>query len=262
MTPAAPSPLRTIRAVYLGYLPRVFQARGWVLAALPVAPVATAILVALLVQSQGGRVSPAEGLKVFHEALVKVLLPILAIFAAPVGIREDLEQRTLPLMLVRPAPAWAYPFAKGLLWFSWGALWLVASALGLLVLGAGWEAVARGALALVGVYWAELAFLTLLGLIFKRGTLWGALYLFIWDPLVSVLPGNFQRLTFLHYAQSIAGSRASEVGLREVLAQAQLETPLWAAFGALVLFGAACWAASGWRLQTLAVGLAGKDAEG
>jgi hypothetical protein len=259
---AAPTPFATIRALFLGYLPRVFQARGWVMAALPVAPVAAAILVALLVQAQGGRVSPAEGLKIFHEALLKVLLPILALTAAPVGIREDLEQRSLPLMLTRPAPVWAYPFAKGLLWFCWGALWLVVSTLGLFVLGAGWELVARGALALVGVYWAELAFMTFLGLVFQRGTLWGALYLFLWDPLVRILPGNFQRLTFLHYAESISGSRASEVGVRELLAQTQVETQLWIAFAVLILFGLACWAACGWKLQTTPIGLAGKDGEG
>ena len=259
---APPTPLRTIQAVAMGYLPRVFQARGWVLAALPVAPVATAILVALLVQAQGGRVSPAEGLKIFHEGILKVLLPILALAAAPAGIREDLEQRTLPLMLTRPAPVWAYPFAKGLLWFCWGAIWLVVASLGLFVLGAGWEPVALGALALVGVYWAELAFMTLLGLVFKRGTLWGALYLFLWDPLVRILPGNFQRLTFLHYGESISGTRAFEVGVRELLAQTQVETPVWIAFLALILFGLACWAACGWKLQTMPVGLAGKDGEG
>ncbi len=259
---APPTALRTLHAVALGYLPRVFQVRGWVLAALPLAPVAAAIVVTLLVQAQGGRVSPAEGLKVFHEGLVKVLLPILALAAAPVGIREDLEQRTLPLMLTRPAPVWAYPFAKGLLWFCWGALWLVVASLGLFVLGANVESVARGALALVGVYWAELAFMTLLGLVFKRGTLWGALYLFLWDPLVRILPGNFQRLTFVHYAESIAGSRAGEVGLRDLLAQTQLETPVWIAFTALIIFGLACWAACGWRLQAMPIGLAGKEAEG
>jgi hypothetical protein len=257
-----PTPFQTIQAVALGYLPRLFQARGWVLAALPLAPVAAAIVVTLLVQAQGGRVSPAEGLKVFHEGLVQVLLPILALSAAPVGIREDLEQRTLPLMLTRPAPVWAYPFAKGLLWFCWGAIWLVVASLGLFVLGANAESVARGALALVGVYWAELAFMTLLGLVFKRGTLWGALFLFLWDQFVRIMPGNLQRLTFRHYAESIAGSRAGEVGLRDLLAQTQLETPVWIAFAALILFGLACWAACGWRLQTMPVGLAGKDAEG
>ena len=262
MTPTAPSPWQTVRAVYVGYLPRVLQSRGWVLAAMPVAPVAAAVLVALLVEAQGGRVPPAEGLKIFHEAILKVLLPILVLFTAPVGIREDLEQRTLPLLLTRPAPVWILPFAKGMVWFSWVTLWLLLAALGLLVLGSGWEPVLRGALALVGVFWAELAFLTLLGLVFKRGALWGALYLFLWDPLVRVLPGSLQRFTFLHYAECISGSRASEMGIRDLLAQAPVETPVPLAVAILFLFGLACWAAAGWRLHATPVGLAGKEGEG
>ncbi len=36
----------------------------------------------------------------------------------------------------------------------------------------------------------------------------------------------------------------------------------WIAFTALILFGLTCWAACGWRLQTMPIGLAGKEAEG
>jgi len=262
MSLSIPSPMRTLQAVAVGYLPRVLQARGWALAAIPLAPVLTAIGVAALVQAQGGRVSPAESIKVFHEVIVKIMVPIMALVAAPVGIREDLEQRTLPLMLVRPAPSWVYPLAKGLPWFAWGALWLAASATGLAAMGASAESVLRGALALVGLYWAELAFFTLLGLVLKRGTLWGALYIFIWDPLVRIMPGNLQRFTFLHYGESIAGSRAGEMGVKEIFAQAPVETPLWLAALGLLAFGLACWAACGWKLHATPVGLAGRDAEG
>lgn len=262
MTPAIPSPWRTLQSVATCYLPRVLQARGWALAAIPVAPVATAILVSQLVQASGGRVSPAEGIKVFHEVIVKIMVPIMALVAAPVGIREDLEQRTLPLMLSRPAPAWVFPVAKALPWFLWGAVWLCIAALGLVAMGAGLESTLRGALALVGLYWGELAFFTLLGLALKRGTLWGALYIFIWDPLVRIMPGNLQRFTFMHYGESIAGSRANEVGVKDIFAQAPVETPLALALLVLILFGLLCWAAAGWKLHATPVGLAGRDAEG
>ena len=262
MTPSIPSPMRTLQAVAMGYLPRVLQARGWALAAIPLLPVLTAIVVAQLVQLQGGRISPAESVKVFHEVIVKIMVPIMALVAAPVGIREDLEQRTLPLMLVRPAPAWVYPFAKGLPWFGWGALWLCATASGLLALGGGLEATLSGALALVSLYWAELAFFTLLGLVLKRGTLWGALFIFLWDPLVRIMPGNPQRITFIHYGESIAGSRSAEMGVKEIFAQAPVETPAWAAVAILLGFGLLCWAACGWKLHATPVGLAGRDAEG
>lgn len=262
MSHAIPSPMRALRAVAVGYLPRVVQARGWTLAALPLAPVLTSLAVAQFVRAQGGHVSATESIKIFHEVIVKIMVPIMALVAAPVGIREDLEQRTLPLMLVRPAPVWVLPLAKGLPWFVWGALWLTVTATGLMPLGADLETTLRGALALVGLYWAELAFFTLLGLVLKRGTLWGALYIFIWDPLVRILPGNLQRLTFLHYGENIAGTRAAQTGVKELLAQTPVETPVWAAVLALAAFGLLCWAVCGWRLHATPVGLAGRDAEG
>ena len=262
MTASIPSPMRTLQAVAMGYLPRVLQARGWALAAIPLLPVLTAVFVAQVVQAQGGRVSPAESVKVFHEVIVKIMVPIMALVAAPVGIREDLEQRTLPLMLARPAPVWVYPFAKGLPWFGWGALWLGLTASGLIAMGAGLETTLRGALALVSLYWAELAFFTFLGLLLKRGTLWGALFIFLWDPLVRIMPGNLQRLTFIHYGECIAGSRAGEMGVKELFAQTPVETPVALAVLILVAFGLLCWAACGWKLHATPVGLAGRDAEG
>jgi hypothetical protein len=254
--------MRTLQAVAVAYLPRVLQARGWALAAMPLIPVVTAIIVAQLVQASGGRVPPAESIKVFHEVIVKIMVPIMALVAASVGIREDLEQRTLPLMLARPAPAWIYPIAKGLPWFAWGTLWLCVTATGLIALGAGMEATLRGALALMSLYWAELAFFSLFGLILKRGTLWGTLFIFIWDPLVRIMPGNLQRITFMHYGESIAGSRASEVGVRDIFAQTPVESPVWLAVLVMFTFGLLCWAACGWKLHATPVGLAGRDAEG
>ena len=132
---AAPTPLATIRATALGYAPRVLQGRGWVMAGLVLIPVALTLLIFTIVRLKGEGPNSAEAVKVFHEVLVKMMLPIMALVAAPAGIREDLEQRTLPLLLVRPAPAWALPLGKGLPWFAWGALWLLVGVLGLQALG-------------------------------------------------------------------------------------------------------------------------------
>ncbi len=258
--------LRTLKAVSRGYLPRVLQARGWVLLALAMGPVmlvAIATLFAKLIKPVG--VEAADGmtaLKIFHEGLIKVMLPIMALVAAPAGIREDLEQRTLPLMLARPSAAWILPFAKGLLWFGWGALCLLAATLALVALGGPLAYLPSQAAAIVAAYWAELGFLALLGLVFKRGTLWGALYLFVWDPLVRVLPGKLQLFTFHHHIESIAGSRSIEVGARNLLAQEQIASPVWLSLLILFLVGLTAWALCGLKLQFTPVGLAGQEAEG
>jgi len=260
----APSPLRTTQALIKGYFPRVLQGRGWVLAALAVAPVLLSLgiqIIVTLVHDRGG-IPPRVALEVFHGVMVRLMLPVMALVAAPAGIREDLEQRTLPLMLTRPAPIWVMPFAKGLLWYGWVGSWLLLSGLGLLALGAEPESAAFMVLAILCAFWAMLAFMSLMGLLLKRGTLWGALVLFVWDPLVRILPNNLQRATFIHYIESIAGSRGSMVSKAQLLAQEQISTPIWIAVLVLLGFGLLCWALCGQKVQNTAIGLAGTEAEG
>ncbi len=260
--PSAPSPLATLRATARGYAPRVLQGRGWAVAALVAVPVGISLLVFTISRLQGLDTSPGEALRVFHEGLVKMMLPIMALVAAPAGIREDLEQRTLPLLLVRPAQAWAYPLGKGLPWFLWGVGWLLLGALGLQVVGGDPALLPARMAALVAAWWGELALMTLVGLLFKRGTLWGALYFFLWEPMVRIFPPFLQRLTFTHHIESLAGSRAAEVKAHELLAQAQVSTPPLLSLLVLLAFGALCWAAAGWKLHRTPVGLAGSEAEG
>ena len=258
---AHPTPLSTLRAVALGYGTRVLQGRGWVLAACAVGPVVLVLGGSVIARLQGADLNSADALQVFHE-MMRMMLPIMALVAAPAGIREDLEQRTLPLLLVRPAPAWALPLGKGLPWFLWGALWLVLATVGLAAFG-GDPAQIPGRLgAQLGAWWGELALMTLFGLVFKRGTLWGALYFFLWEPLVRIFPPLLQRLTFTHYIESLAGSRASSVKGHQLLAQEQISTHPALALLALAAFGLLCWALAGWKLHRTPVGLAGSEAEG
>ena len=255
------SPLQTVRAVTWGYLPRLFQPRGWVLCALAILPVLLSILGQVLTHQVEGFTSRMS-LQIFHGVLVSFIVPIMAMVAAPGGIREDLEQRTLPLLLVRPLQVGALPLAKGLLWYGWGALWLVVSCAGLFILGGDPVTASLQALALVFAFWAEFAFMSLLGLVFSRGTLWGALVLFGWENMLRVLPGTLQRFTFLHYIESISGTRGGLVANYEILAQSQLTSPVWVSVTVLFLFGALCWAVSGWKLHRTPIGLAGMEGEG
>ena len=54
------------------------------------------------------------------------------------------------------------------------------------------ESAAFMVLAILCAFWAMLAFMSLMGLLLKRGTLWGALYFFIWEPLVGIFPPFLQ----------------------------------------------------------------------
>ena len=259
---SAVTPIQTARALAAGYAPRVLQPRGWVLAALVLAPVGLLLAVSAIASMQGHPPAPGEVLTIFHGILASVTLPIMALIAASAGIREDLEQRTLPLLLTRPAAVWAMPMGKGLPWFVWGAAWLTLGALGLQILGGDPDLLLGRIAALAGAWWGELAFVTLFGLIFKRGTIWAALWLFGWENLVRVFPPFLQRLTFTHYIESLSGSRGHSVNATELLAQAQVSTEPWLAFLILLAAGLAFWAACGWKLHATPVGLAGAEAEG
>lgn len=259
---SAVTPFRTARALAAGYAPRVLQARGVVLAALVMAPVALVLSVSALASLKGHPLPPSVALTVFHGILAKAAVPIMALIAASAGIREDLEQRTLPLLLTRPASAWAMPLGKGLPWFAWGAVWITLAALALQLLGGDADLLLGRIGGLVGAWWGELAFVSLFGLLFQRGTLWAALWLFGWESLTAVFPPLLQRLTFTHYVESLAGSRGHSVNATELLAQAQVSTAPWLALAILLLAGLAFWLACGWKLHATPVGLAGAEAEG
>jgi len=244
-------------AVFQGHLPRLLQLRGWVLAALPMLVLLGGFGVAILLRLKGMPAGVSTPRALYHLGLVPVMVPIMALVAAPAGIREDLEQRVLPFLLVRPVPVWSLPFARGAGWYLWGALWLGLACLGL---GSRGLPFVLPCLALLLAYWAELAFLSLLGLLFHRGTLWGVLVLFLWDPLVRFLPGRLQWFTFIHHVQTLAG-RLSE-GQAQILEQARVEMAPWASAMVLLVFGILCWAAAGWKLQVSAIGLSGGEGEG
>lgn len=258
MRPPIRAAAATLAIVGRAHLPRLLQPRGWVLAGLALLPALLGGLSAVLPHAR-----PSASLGVFlHQGVLAMgVVPILALVAGPAGVPEDLEQRTLPLLLVRPVPAWSLPLARALPWFAWGALWILASCLGLWGLGLLEDPVA-GSAAVLAQWWAQLAFVTLMVLAFRRGAVWSALVLLVWDPLVQFLPGSLQRATFLHHVQVISGTRASTVGARSLLAQAPVYTPVWVALLALLGAGALAWALVGRRLHRRPVGLAGPEGEG
>jgi ABC-type transport system involved in multi-copper enzyme maturation permease subunit len=255
-----PTAAGTVAALIKGHWPRVFQARGWMLAGLTLMPLALGIMGYYFDDAP----NPARvSLELFHQGYVQIVLPILALIAAPACIREDLEQRTLPLMLARPSPVWALPMGKGMLWFAWCSIWLIISVSSMLAM---WmhDALATmgNVAALLLTFWAQLGFAVMMLWFFKRGTLWAALAFFVWEPGVVVFPAAIQRLTFRHYLESLVGSRYSEVNTVDFLAQQQVATDFWLAAIILISFGCLAWGLTGYRLMRMPIGLAGREAEG
>jgi ABC-type transport system involved in multi-copper enzyme maturation permease subunit len=245
--------------MFKGYLPRVFRPLGWTLAGLTMLP----YLVVLLVMSFDKNPNPVRAaLELYHYGYAQMALPLLALIAASASIREDIEQRTLPLMLVRPAPVWALPFGKGLLWLAWCSAWLAIMSALLPTVGLDMAAVPKKFLALLLTFWAQFGIASFSILIFRRGMLWAALLFFAWDPLIKVLPPALQRMTFVHYLESIAQSRYTGGDAMGLLAQGQVSSPAWLAALVLAAAGVLAWGLSGLWLMRKPIGLAGSESEG
>jgi len=123
-------------------------------------------------------------------------------------------------------------------------------------------AVPQKLLALLLAFWAQLGLASLLILVFKRGTLWAALFFFAWDPFVRVMPPALQRMTSTHYLESIASSRYAGGDALGLLAQGQTYSPTWLAALVLTAAGVLAWGASGFWLLKRPIGLAGSESEG
>jgi hypothetical protein len=205
---------------------------------------------------------PRTSLELYHHGYGQIALPILALICAPLCLREDLEPRTIPLLLVRPSPVWALPFGKGLLWFAWCAAWFGFAVALMPLVGLDTSAVPRKMLALLLTFWAMLGFASLLVWFFKRGMLWAALFLFIWELSLENLPPALQRATFTHYLENIAGSQHKNFNALTILSQTQATTSIWLSAALLIALGLLAWGIIGLRLQRTPVGLAGDSGEG
>jgi len=254
-----PSFIDAIAALFKGYLPRVFHLRGWVLAVLTMLP----CTLGLLSNSFDKIPNPAKtALELYHYGYAQMVLPLVALIAASAGIGEDLEQRSLPLMLVRPAPAWALPLGKGLPWLAWCSAWLTIAVMPILYAGLDMAVIPQKILALLLTFWTQFGIASLLVLIFKRGMLWAALFFFAWDPFVRVMPPALQRMTNTHYLESIAQSRYTGGSTISLLEQSQILSPTWLAVLILIAVGVLAWGGSGLWLMKRPVGLAGSESEG
>ena len=258
-TRTIPSCIDAVAALFKGYIPRVFHLRSWVFAVLAMLP----CTLGLLSNSFDKHPNPARvALELYHYGYAQMVLPLIALIAASAGIGEDLEQRSLPLMLVRPAPAWVLPFGKGLPWLAWCSAWLTIAVTPILYAGLDMAVIPQKILALLLTFWAQMGFASLLTLVFKRGLLWAALFFFAWDPFVRVMPPALQRMTNTHYLESIAQSRYTGSSTISLLEQSQVLSPVWLAVLVLVVAGVLAWGGCGLWLMKKPIGLAGSESEG
>jgi len=137
------------------------------------------------------------------------LLPLISIFIGSAVIADEVEDKTLPYLLVRPIPRHTIVLSKLLAgWISTGLILFISLGLtySVMLLSTdltGWisnisKLLASGGVLLLGLL-VYVPFFGLLGGLLKRPVLSGILFVFGWENLVGFFPGNVKLFTIVHY---------------------------------------------------------------
>lgn len=156
--------------------------------------------------------------KMAKEAHINVLAPLLALFFATMIVGEDVESRTIPLMLTRPMPRSAWVFGRFTAYLSVTSIILGTS---LFLTFAASTALAdlsfnRDGLwrltthefAMIMALMANGALALLLGAITRRPIIIGVLVLYGWQRLATAVPGVVDFMTIMKYTNALLPTTA------------------------------------------------------
>jgi ABC-type transport system involved in multi-copper enzyme maturation permease subunit len=146
------------------------------------------------------------------------ILPILCLCVGTQSMGGDWEDRSLVWLLTRPLPrpliylakyVAAIPWTLALTLGGWFLLGLLAGPQGRRAVLEFWPAVA----------WATLAYLSLfhlMGAWFRRSTVIGVVYAFVFEVIVGGMPGLVKRASIGFYSRCILYDQADQAGLARV----------------------------------------------
>lgn len=219
-------------------------------AAITLLPVAIPLALAFLSTAHFAEPGNEVFTRMAREAHINVLAPLLALFFATMIIGEDVETRTIPLMLTRPMPRSAWVLGR------YTAYLLVAAA----ILGASIFLTFAAATALPGLAFnrdgierlltyefamfmalaANGAFALFLGAVTRRPIIIGVLVLYGWQRIATTVPGIVDFLTIVKYTNELlppAVEATSHAMREELLAFKRQVYYVGAGKAALVLAG-------------------------
>ena len=181
------------------------------LAALPVG--LTALIVTTATDAQDSNSLFID--TVLDALVIAGALPIVALVLSTASFGNEVEDKTLSYLLLKPVPRWLIALPKGLAPVVIGAPPLVASGVAATLLGAGSLGAAafvvasdlRAALAvgaaLLGGVLAYSSVFTWAGLVTTRALAAGLIYVFIWEGLLSTFLGGIRYLSIRAYVLAI-----------------------------------------------------------
>jgi ABC-type transport system involved in multi-copper enzyme maturation permease subunit len=176
-------------------------------------PVVIPLAMALLSTAQFAESGFDVFTKMAKEAHINVLAPLLALFFATMIVGEDVESRTIPLMLTRPMPRSAWVLGRFTAYMGVTSLILGASmfltfaastALAELSFNRdGLWRLATHEFAMVMALMANGALALLLGALTRRPIIIGVLVLYGWQRLAMVVPGIIDFMTIMKYTNAL-----------------------------------------------------------
>jgi ABC-2 type transport system permease protein len=144
---------------------------------------------------------------------LQVLLLAVALFYGTALVNQEVEERTLTYLLLRPVPRQLIVLGKFLTYLLVAAVLLLPSVVltyGILEAADGFTGIGRHlpyllwdlVVMLLGAM-AYGALFTFLGTVLRRPAMFGLAFAVGWEVLVTYVPGRFSRLTILHYLLSL-----------------------------------------------------------
>jgi ABC-type transport system involved in multi-copper enzyme maturation permease subunit len=219
------SVLPSTRRVFELALGQMLWARRTALLALAAAAPVLLALVTRLTLSSGSAVVQINGRQIGSEAVfstalaalyLRFIVPAIGVFYGTSLIADEVEDRTITYLFVRPIPRGAIVLGKYLAYVLCVTSVVLPSAAVVFLVMVPFQDMAPqfgtfvrnlGVLALgLAAYGAVFLWA---GVLFRRPLVGGLLFVFGWEQLAAVLPGYLGRLTIAHYLQADTTSVAA-----------------------------------------------------
>ena len=219
------SVLSSTRRVFELAVGQMLWARRTALLALAAAAPVLLALVTRLTLSSGSAVVQINGRQIGSEAVfstaiaalyLRFIVPAIGVFYGTSLIADEVEDRTITYLFVRPIPRGAIVLGKYLAYVLCVTSVVLPSAAVVFLVMVPFQEMAPqfgtfvrnlGVLALgLAAYGAVFLWA---GVLFRRPLVGGLLFVFGWEQLAAVLPGYLGRLTIAHYLQADTTSVAA-----------------------------------------------------
>ena len=192
---------------------------------------------------------------------LRFTVPVLGVFYGTSLIADEVEDKTITYLFTRPVPRKAVLFGKYLGYLICTCLVVLPSVMLVyfIVVPLGGGSVGEHFpslvidLSLLGLGLAVYgALFALVGAWFKHPLLTGLVFVFGWEPVITVIPGYMKNLTVAYYLQGLVPHAIPQDGAVSIQSALQIfggPTSIWFNLGALTILWVAALVAATWAVE-------------